>query len=62
MGLVIDALDKDLYLDDFIWVLGHWEFRDDDPSFFAFPRYRGYIPIGKFCPNSPNIGFFYLSL
>ncbi|GFZ06842.1 hypothetical protein Acr_18g0010120 [Actinidia rufa] len=43
--LVTDAPDKDLYLNDFVWVLGNWEFQDDDLGHFSFPRYRGYVPV-----------------
>ena len=35
--LVKDCLDKDPYLNDFVWVSGQWEFCADNPShFFVF--------------------------
>ena len=36
-----------MYLNDFVWVSGQWEFQVDDPGHFKVPRHRGYIPIGK---------------
>ena len=36
-----------MYLDDFVWVLGNWEFKADDLNNFSFPRFRGYVPTGK---------------
>ncbi|GFS33144.1 hypothetical protein Acr_00g0026590 [Actinidia rufa] len=36
--------DKDLYLDDFVWVSGNWEFQADDLDCFSFLRFRGYVP------------------
>ena len=56
--MVIDAPNKDLYLDDFVWVSGQWEFQYDDLGHFAFLRYRGYVPNGK---SIFNLDFFYLS-
>ncbi|GFY90941.1 hypothetical protein Acr_07g0011370 [Actinidia rufa] len=44
--LVTDSLDKDQYLNDFIWILGQWEFFDGVPDLFSVPRYKGYVPIG----------------
>ncbi|GFY85505.1 hypothetical protein Acr_04g0002430 [Actinidia rufa] len=44
--LVTDSLDKDQYLNDFIWVSGQWEFPADEPDPFSIPRHRGYVPIG----------------
>ncbi|GFZ05656.1 hypothetical protein Acr_17g0012280 [Actinidia rufa] len=45
--LVTDSPDKDSYLNDFIWVFGQWEFGADNPGHFMFPRFKGYIPIGR---------------
>ncbi|GFZ21761.1 hypothetical protein Acr_29g0009230 [Actinidia rufa] len=44
--LVTDSLNKDQYLNDFIWVSGQWEFPADEPNPFSVPRHRGYVPIG----------------
>ena len=46
-GLVADSPDKDMYLNDFVWVSDQWEFQVDDPGHFKVPRHRGYIPVGK---------------
>ncbi|GFS44314.1 hypothetical protein Acr_00g0089630 [Actinidia rufa] len=35
--LVINAPNKDLYINDFVWILGYLEFRDDDLGFFRSP-------------------------
>lgn len=49
--LVDDNLDKDLFLDEFIWVSGGWEFRARDDGLWSFPRYNGRLPNSKnfFC-------------
>ncbi|GFZ09861.1 hypothetical protein Acr_21g0004600 [Actinidia rufa] len=41
--LVTDSPDKDQYLNDFIWVSGHWEFPVGEPDLFSVPRHRGYV-------------------
>ena len=45
--LVTDSFHKDLYLNDFVWFSGQWEFQADEPSHFSIPRQKGYIPMGK---------------
>ena len=47
MRLVTNSPDKDLYLNNFVWVSGQWEFQADDPGHFSISRQKGYIPVGK---------------
>ena len=47
MRLVLDSSNKDLYLNDFVWVSNSWEFQAGDPRHYSIPRRRGYIPVGK---------------
>ena len=30
MRLVLESLDKDIFLDEFVWVFGNWEFLPGD--------------------------------
>ena len=39
--LMTGNTDKDLFLDEFVWVLGAWEFRVGDDGLWSFPRYNG---------------------
>ncbi|GFZ01164.1 hypothetical protein Acr_14g0007990 [Actinidia rufa] len=41
MRLVI-VPNKDLYLDDFVWVSRNWELRDGDDVVWFFPRHNGF--------------------
>ncbi|GFY84707.1 hypothetical protein Acr_03g0014810 [Actinidia rufa] len=41
---VTDNPDKDLFLDEFVWVSGNWEFLNRDDSLYSFPRHNGYLP------------------
>ena len=45
--LVMDSPNKDLYLNDFVWLSGQWEFQVDDHGHFSFSRCRGYVHAGK---------------
>ncbi|GFZ16629.1 hypothetical protein Acr_25g0010380 [Actinidia rufa] len=40
----IDAPDKDMYLNEFVWVSRNWAFRARDDGLWSFPRYNGYVP------------------
>ena len=42
--LVTSNPDKDLFLDEFIWVWGNWEFRAGDDVLWSFPRFNGCLP------------------
>ncbi|GFY91439.1 hypothetical protein Acr_07g0016350 [Actinidia rufa] len=41
-----DAPNKDMYLNEFVWVSGSWEFQAGDDGLRSFPRYNGYNPAG----------------
>ncbi|GFS31869.1 hypothetical protein Acr_00g0019630 [Actinidia rufa] len=53
--LVTDALDKDLYLDEFVWVFGNWEFYDDDLDHFSFSRFKGYVLTVNNCRKTQKV-------
>ncbi|GFS33558.1 hypothetical protein Acr_00g0029260 [Actinidia rufa] len=42
--LVDSNPSKDMFLDEFIWVLGGWEFRAGDDGLWSFPRYNDHLP------------------
>ncbi|GFY82979.1 hypothetical protein Acr_02g0012190 [Actinidia rufa] len=42
--LVTGNPDKDMFLDEFFWVSGSWEFRAGDDGPWSFSRYNGRLP------------------
>ena len=46
--LVTGNPDKDLFLDEFVWVSGSWEFQAGDDGLWSFPRYNGHFPNIKY--------------
>ena len=38
---------KDLFLDEFVWVSGNWEFRASDNGLWSFPRRNDRLPDSK---------------
>ena len=45
--LVTESHDKDLYLDEFFWVSGNWEFQDPYKGMWAFPKHNNKISDGE---------------
>ncbi|GFS42840.1 hypothetical protein Acr_00g0082000 [Actinidia rufa] len=61
--LVTNNLDKGLFLDEFVWVLGNWEFQARDDGLWLFPRYNGHLldrlrsSVGSvFLPYASRVG------
>ncbi|PSS08026.1 Ubiquitin-associated protein like [Actinidia chinensis var. chinensis] len=57
MRLVTSSQGKDLFLDEFVWVLGSWEFQLGDDGLWSFPRHNGSLPDRfkykfKFCSDT----------
>ncbi|GFZ09225.1 sorting nexin 1 [Actinidia rufa] len=46
--LVTNNPDKSLFLNEFAWVFGKWEFRPRDDGLFLFPMHNGHLPDNKF--------------
>ncbi|GFZ03471.1 hypothetical protein Acr_16g0000950 [Actinidia rufa] len=46
--LVAGNPDKDLFLNEFVWVSGKWEFRGGNDGLFSFPRHNCRLPDNKF--------------
>ena len=46
--LIIENPNKGLFLDEFVWVSGSWEFRARDDGLWSFPRYNGCFPNSKY--------------
>ena len=50
--LVTCSSDKDMFLDEFVWVSGSWEFQPGDDDLWSFPRYNGSLPDSECFPSS----------
>ncbi|GFS42554.1 hypothetical protein Acr_00g0080500 [Actinidia rufa] len=42
--LVTVSPDKDMFLNEFVWVSGYWEFRPRDDGLWSFPRHNESLP------------------